>query len=116
MKPRLLFIALLVVLSATLAYSQTPGKNRRTPDGHPDLSGLWAFGSDLPPTGLTKRVDGQVIRTSVDQSARHNVSDVPGALPWTKAPSYIPEFREKVKNLEANESKVDPVFYCATPG
>jgi hypothetical protein len=109
-------IALLVVFSATLAYSQAPGKTHRTPDGHPELSGTWAFGVDLPPIGLTKRVDGQVIRASVDQSARHNISDVPGSLSWTKTPSYKPEFREKVKNLEANESKVDPVFYCAKPG
>src|SRR5215468_10844905 len=103
----------LVVMSTTLAYSQAPGKARRTADGHPDLSGTWAFGVDLPPIGLTKRVDGKVIRTAVDQSARHTVVDVPGALPWTKAPSYKPEFREKVKSLEKNESKVDPVFYCA---
>src|SRR5438093_6349916 len=92
-------IALLVVLSATFAYSQAPGKTHRTPDGYPDLSGTWAFGVDLPPTGLTKRVEGQVIRTSVDQSARHNISDVPGALPWAKTPSYKPEFQGKVKTL-----------------
>jgi hypothetical protein len=116
MKRTLLSVALLVVMSATLAYSQTPSKIRRTPDGHPDLSGTWAFGVDLPPIGLTKRVDGQVIRTAVDQTARHKITDVPGALPWTKAPSYKPEFREKVKYLEANESKTDPVFYCAKPG
>jgi hypothetical protein len=114
MKPT--FIALLFVLSATLAYSQAPGKARRSADGHPDLSGTWAFGVDLPPIGLTKRVDGKVIRTAVDQSARHTIIDVPGALPWTKAPSYKTEFREKVKSLEKNESKVDPVFYCAKPG
>ena len=110
------FITMLIVLASTPAYSQGVGKIRRTPDGHPDLSGTWAFGVDLPPVPLTKRVDGKVIRTVVDQSARHAVTEVPGALPWTKAPFYKPEFREKVKNLEANESKTDPVFYCAKPG
>src|ERR1043166_5268194 len=117
MKPTLtVSLVVLIVMSATLAYSQAPGKPRRIPDGHPDLSGTWAYGVDLPPIGLTKRVDGKVIRSSVDQSARHTVADVPGALPWTKTPSYKPEFREKVKYLEANESKLDPVFYCAKPG
>src|SRR5256886_6677369 len=108
---------LVVFLSVTLVYSQTSGKTRRTADGHPDLSGTWAFGIDLPPTGVTKVVDGQVIRSRVDQSAQHAINnDVLGALPWTKAPSYKPEFQEKVKHLEANESKLDGVFYCGRPG
>src|SRR5205809_4358227 len=81
----------------------------------PPRSG-WAFGIDLPPIGATKVVDGKVIRATVDQSARHSISnDVPGALPWTKAPTYKPEFQEKVKHLEANESKLDGVFYCGRP-
>jgi len=108
---------LVVFLSVTLVYSQTSAKTRRTADGHPDLSGTWAFGIDLPPTGVTKVVNGEVIRSRVDQSARHAINNnVPGALPWTKAPSYKPEFQEKVKYLEANESKLDGVFYCGRPG
>src|SRR5438093_10993428 len=104
-------------LSVTLVYSQTSAKTRRTADGHHDLSGTWAFGIDLPPTGVTKVVNGEVIRSRVDQSARHAINNnVPGALPWTKAPSYKPEFQEKVKYLEANESKLDSVFYCGRPG
>src|SRR5205809_446734 len=108
-----LVLSAIALISVTLAYSQSSGKIRRAPDGHPDLSGTWAFGIDLPPTGVTKVVDGQVIRSRVDQSARHAINnDVPGALPWTKAPSYKPEFQEKVKHLEANESKLDGYFYC----
>ena len=57
---------LVVLLSVTLVYSQTSGKTRRSADGHPDLSGTWAFGIDLPPTGVTKVVDGQVIRSRVE--------------------------------------------------
>ena len=121
MKPnfvgRTMMLATIVLVSGTLAYSQTSGKIRRTSDGHPDLSGTWAFGIDLPPTGVTKVVNGKVIRSGLDQSARHSISnDVPGALPWTKVPSYKTEFREKVKHLEANESKLDGVFYCGKPG
>jgi len=119
------------LLSASLAYSQqtassatavnakasVAGEARRTADGHPDLSGTWTFGIDLPPGDLQKVVDGKVIRVHYDQSARHQANhNVPGALPWEAAPSYKPEFQEKVKYLEANESKVDPVFYCDKPG
>src|SRR6266705_3539868 len=112
-----LVLSAIALISVTLAYSQSSGKIRHAPDGHPDLSGTWAFGIDLPPIGATKVVDGKVIRATVDQSARHSISnDVPGALPWMKAPSYKPEFQEKVKHLEANESKLDPVFYCDRPG
>ena len=99
------------------------GKNRAVhensphADGHPDLSGTWTFGIDLPHGDLVKVVNGKDTRTHYDQSARHHASnEVPGALPWDKAPSYKPEFQEKVKYLAANESKVDPVFYCDKPG
>ena len=44
------------------------------------------------------------------------MNEIPGALPWDKAPSYKPEFLEKVKFNATNESKVDPVFYCDKPG
>jgi hypothetical protein len=34
----------------------------------------------------------------------------------TKAPSYKPEFQEKVRDLAAHESQVDGVFFCGRPG
>lgn len=97
--------------------SATPGTIRRTADGHPDLSGTWTYGIALPAVNLLRIVNGQTTRTQFDQSSRNKVrDDIPGALPWDKAPSYKPEYQEKVKSLAANESKVDPVFYCAKPG
>src|SRR5947199_1682063 len=92
-------------------------KIKRAPDGHPDLSGGWTYAIDLAPAVLQKVIDGKLITTVLDQSARHRaVENVPGSLPWTKAPSYKPEFLEKVKDLAAHESKVDGVFYCGRPG
>jgi hypothetical protein len=130
LETRAMALAAAALLSVTLAYAQAPattaakvktaaaaGKIRRTAGGHPDLSGNWTFGIDLPHGDLQKIVDGKVTRTHYDQSARHHASDdVPGALPWEKAPSYKPELQEKVKYLAANESKADPVFYCDKPG
>jgi hypothetical protein len=90
---------------------------RRSADGHPDLSGNWTYAIDVAPVALKRVTDGKVSTTTIDQSARHKVfENVPGALPWTKAPSYKPEFHEKVKDLAARESKVDGVFYCGRPG
>lgn len=130
---RAMTLAGVVLLTATLAYTQAPApvpttkaakattastvKMRRTADGHPDLSGNWYFGIDLPHGDLVKVVDGKVTRSHFDQSARHSIqNEVPGALPWDKAPSYKPEYQEKVAYLFKNESKTDPVFYCDKPG
>jgi len=53
MKPTLtVSLVLLIVMSATLAYAQAPGKTRRTADGHPDLSGTWAYGVEVAPQGV----------------------------------------------------------------
>jgi len=79
---------------------------------HPDLSGVWQFGIDLPPVALKTEAGLRVI----DQSARHGKAEIPGAFKSTEAPVYKAEFRQKVKDLEAHESKTDPVFYCGRPG
>ncbi len=122
-------VALLACLTIALAMGQSPAQKpapgasgvtahiRRTADGHPDFNGLWAFAISLPPGALKRVVNGQATTASFDQSARHRVfENVKGALPWTPAPEYKAEFQEKVKYLAANESKTDPVFYCARPG
>jgi hypothetical protein len=102
------FCVAAALLTATSAFSQQ--------SQHPDLSGTWTFGIDLPPGDLVKVVDGKVTRTHWDGTTRHRANDIAGALAWEKAPSYKPEFQEKVKYLAANESKTDPVFYCDKPG
>lgn len=126
LNPGIRAIALATALSfaAAMGQAQAPaskakagGGIRRTADGHPDLSGNWAFGIDLSPDVLVKTVDGKTTSSRVDQRARHLVrNDVPNSLPWDQAPSYKPEFQEKVKYFAANESKLDPVFYCDKPG
>ncbi len=122
---RALALATAVLLPAALAFSaenDSPAKAktakiRRDAAGHPDLSGEWTFGIDLPHGDLVKIVNGKETRTHYDQTARHHASnEVPGALAWDKAPSYKPELQDKVKYLASHESKEDPVFYCAKPG
>ena len=107
--------ALLPVFAA--AQQNPAAKVPRTASGHPDLSGVWAFGIDLPPGALKKVVNGSATVKSVDQSARRPPKTaVAGALPSTQAPAYKPEFQAKVKYLSDNESKTDEVFYCGRPG
>jgi len=125
MKPKIA-IALTAGLLASTAVAQqnapaakpaaAVSKIRRVADGHPDLSGIWTFAISIPPGPISKTVNGQKTVFKVDQSARHKPADIPGALAWTKEPSYKPEFRAKVADLAAHESKVDAVFYCGRPG
>ncbi len=106
----------LMIAGLALAQHKDASKVRRTADGHPDLSGTWTYAIDVAPAKLTKIAAGKVSTVDVDQSARHRVADIAGALPWAKSPSYKPEFQAKVKDLAAHESKVDGVFYCGKPG
>ena len=125
MKYRFLCVAAALLLPAAgaLAQEKSPaakpaGSPARTADGHPNLNGTWQFAIDLPPAALKKQTGGAVVVKTLDQVSdrRRLPSDIPGALPSTKAPSYKPELQEKVKYLFDHESKTDPVFYCGKPG
>jgi hypothetical protein len=103
-------------IMAALLLPALAGAQKPAP-AHPDLSGLWLFSIDLPPTALKKEAGGKVEIKTIDASGRRPAkSDVPGALPSAPAPSYKQEFQAKVKQFSDNESKLDPVFYCDRPG
>jgi hypothetical protein len=93
------------------------GKAAHIKDGHPDLSGIWAYTIGLPGGGVKKVVNGSVGFQKAERGlAAAPNAPVKGALPYTAEPSFKPEFQAKVKNLSDNESKLDPVFYCDKPG
>lgn len=117
MKYSLFGVVTAAVLLPVLAAEPSPANTARTVDGHPDLSGVWSFGIGLPAGGLKKVVNGSATVKTFDHSARElSNAPVAGALPWTAAPSYKPEFQAKVKDMSDNESKTDEVFYCGKPG
>jgi hypothetical protein len=100
-----------------LVAAQQPAKTKRTADGHPDLSGIWAYAVDLPSGGIKRESNGKVTIKQADLSNRRAPKgEVTGALPFTAAPVYKPELQAKVKDLFDHESKTDPVFYCGRPG
>jgi hypothetical protein len=110
-------LLLVALAGAQQQVGSAPAKAKRTADGHPDLSGIWAYAVDLPSGGIKRVSNGQVTVKQADLSNRRAPKgEVKGALPFTAAPVYKPEFQAKVKDLFAHESKTDPVFYCGRPG
>src|SRR5258708_29238712 len=109
MKQRALLLTLIVVTAAATLAAQSG-------NGHRDLSGTWLFSIDLPPIALKRTTGGATTVKGIDASGRRPAAAaVAGALPFTAAPVYTPEFRAKVKDLFDHESKTDPVFYCGRP-
>jgi hypothetical protein len=92
----------------------------RTADGHPDLNGVWSgVGGISSFFRSEKKEDGSIQIKGGDQfyiftNKRPDAPPRPAAA--QNVPSYKPEFAEKVKNLNDNESKLDQVFYCGKPG
>jgi hypothetical protein len=111
---RSIFLAIAVLAAAASLAAQSGVVN----GGHPDLSGTWLFSIDLPPIALKRTTSaGAATVKGIDASGRRPAAEaVAGALPFTAAPVYKPEFRAKVKDLIDHESKTDPVFYCGRPG
>ncbi len=95
---------------------QTP----RTADGHPDLNGLWSAAGGIASIFRSeKKEDGSIQIKGGDQFYIFTNKRPDGPPPQAfqqNAPSYKPEFSEKVKYLNDNESKLDQVFYCGKPG
>src|SRR5579863_1624361 len=124
-----LIFAAVILLAASAAAQQSVDNSqpavaatsthvKRMADGHPDLSGIWAYSIDLPGGALQKQsATGAVAIEKVDLSGRHPAKvAVPGALASTPTPSYKPEYQAKVKYLFDNEAKLDGVFFCGKPG
>lgn len=105
-----LAIAAAAVLSVALMAQQKSS-------ARPDFSGIWAYSVDQPPGGLKQVINGQTVIGRPDLSGRRPArAEVAGALPFQAAPVYKPEALAKVKDLEANQSRTDGVFYCGRPG
>jgi len=113
-------ILVAAVLIPIVGCAQQTGEAQesRAPGAHPDLSGVWTYAIDMAPATLkTTTPDGTVTVKALDQSARHgDATSASGVRPSTPAPSYKPDLQAKVKALDDEQSKLDPVFYCGKPG
>ncbi|MEP7312881.1 MAG: hypothetical protein ABI859_09870 [Pseudomonadota bacterium] len=114
--------ASLCVAGATLA------ADPRLPDGRPDFNGTWDNGGGIDFLQPQKLAGGSVCVTGCAPApgAAAPGAAAPGAAAATAAPAgaraapdrpkYRPEFQARVKALEANQVKTDPVLRCLPPG
>jgi hypothetical protein len=107
-----------VAIAGMLAVVTSAQQTGPAPSGHPDLSGTWAISLGVNAGSALRQETGgsQVVRRLDRAEIRGAIGEGRDALPWTNAPSYKPEFQAKVKDLDARQSKTDPVFYCDRPG
>src|SRR5437879_10668611 len=76
---RFVSIVMVALVLPVLAGAQKPSAV-----AHPDLSGLWLFSIDLPPTALNREINGKVQINRIDASGRRpGKSDFAGALSST---------------------------------
>lgn len=111
-------IACAAAFSALLASVAFAQQTTRPATEHPDLSGTWAIFPGVNASGALRRetAGAEVTRRLDSVDIRGAIGQGRGALPWTPAPSYKPELLAKVKDLDARQSRTDPVFYCGKPG
>jgi len=101
----------------------------RTPDGHPDLSGMWggggggAGGGDKPDEKGNLRVLFRQRPCSVQQKDLGNCEqavnferDSGVEQRMDPIPMYKPEFWERVQYLDREGIKEDPTFHCKPAG
>ena len=112
------FLSLILAFSASVnAQSGAPqGQASRTPDGHPDLSGVWLYSIDLPPAAIKRQTAGDQDQGRGFERAQagHQAGRRCAAL---HRRSFLQtRVSAKVKDLFDHESKTDQVFYCGRPG
>ena len=83
---------------------------KRLADGHPDLNGFWlsSAGADTPVGGFAG--------INTPGANRRGGNGAAARLADPNQPPYKVELLPKVRDLAANESKLDPAFFCKPGG
>ena len=108
--------------------AEAPKPTPMTSDGHPDLNGFWvagrgaAAGAGAPggpvPAGGAQNVakDNGHKEILFNEGGRAEKPIVQQRVVSDYHPPYKPELMAKMRNLEQNENKMDPAFFCKPEG
>jgi hypothetical protein len=107
-----MFAAAGLLLAVATATSQTPAyKAPRTPDGKPNLSGIWqALNTANWDIEAHSAAPGQIRELGASAAVPPGIGIVEGEIP------YKPEALAKKKENYANRLKLDPEIKCYLPG
>ena len=107
------------------AQGQTP----RTPDGHPDLSGMWNGGGGGGGGAVRPDEKGNIVQLTRARLCHQTQIDAGECHPGVNAerdagmnqrparqPMYKPEFWEQVQHLDREGIALDPAFHCKPNG
>ena len=102
------------------AGAQSPASqpSPKTPDGRPDLTGIWfSTGGTLPFEFDTKKsADGSIATTFRKDSNTMQVFKS-SFMPYANPPQYKPEFQARLKEIQAgNLNRQDNTFVCGQAG
>ncbi len=111
------------------AAQQNNGPTPRTPDGHPDLSGMWNGGGGGGGNQVKPDEKGNIVQltrarlcaqTQIDNGECHpgvNAERDAGINQRpARQPMYKPEFWEQVQHLDREGIQLDPAFHCKPAG
>jgi hypothetical protein len=105
-------VIMAVVAGLVLCAAHVRAQSPRTPDGHPDLSGLWSVGVARP---LVVDAQGNITMNGFGREGSGANAERDGFLRSrmdSNRPVYKPEFWEKVQYLDDHQVIEDSYFHC----
>jgi hypothetical protein len=113
--------ALAILSSGVSAQTPPPGGatyvQKKTADGHPDLSGTWQNDAGVTFIASAKDAKGNICVINCPGAKTQAATGKPVTAPPPRTfPKYKPELLDRVAQLRKEQVKYDPALKCGNPG